>query len=82
MSVRTISRLGAASVLAILVSGCASSNGPSAGSSIRTTLSKPLCAVSPGSCLYEGSYESGEAAYAEQEARRLNQAQLIRLRRM
>ncbi|MYN14122.1 hypothetical protein GSY71_13330 [Pusillimonas sp. TS35] len=32
-------------------------------------------------CIYEGNYEAGEEAYAEQEARRLNQAQLAKLRR-
>jgi hypothetical protein len=33
-----------------------------------------------GSCGYEGSYEPGEAVYAEQEAARLNRAQLSRLK--
>ncbi|MGB6242464.1 MAG: hypothetical protein WBF69_08270 [Castellaniella sp.] len=83
MPIRTLSRLGAVVALAMLASGCASdSTTSSLGDSISTALSKPLCAVSPSSCLYKGSYEPGEAAYAEQEARRLNQAQLIRLRGM
>ncbi|WP_323016212.1 hypothetical protein [Castellaniella sp.] len=77
MSTRIFIRLGAASVLAILMSGCASDS-----TGVSTALSKPLCAVSPSSCLYDGAYEPGEAAYAEQEARRLNQAQLSRLRGM
>ncbi|MGB6008958.1 hypothetical protein [Castellaniella sp.] len=82
MSIRILSRLGAVLALAALASGCASDSSGSLSSSIGTALSKPLCAVSPSSCLYQGSYEPGEAAYAEQEARRLNQAQLIRLRGM
>jgi hypothetical protein len=79
MSTRILSRLGAVLVLAVLASGCASDS-PSGSSSLSATLSKPLCAISPSSCLYKGSYEPGEAAYAEQEARRLNQAQLAKLR--
>jgi hypothetical protein len=31
--------------------------------------------------MYEGQYEPGERDYAEQEARRLNQAQYAKLRR-
>ncbi|MCD0501667.1 hypothetical protein LPZ50_01465 [Bordetella petrii] len=31
-------------------------------------------------CMYEGSYEEGEREYAEEEAQRLNRAQLQRLR--
>lgn len=75
MPIRTLGRLAAALVLAALASGCASDP-----TGVSTALSKPLCALSPSSCLYSGSYEPDEAAYAEQEARRLNQAQLIRLR--
>lgn len=84
MSIRTLSRLGTVLALAALASGCASDSNTTGGigSSIGTALSKPLCAVSPSSCIYKGSYEPGEATYAEQEARRLNQAQLLRLRGM
>jgi hypothetical protein len=32
-------------------------------------------------CIYEGSYDAGERNYAEQEAKRLNTAELERLRR-
>jgi len=32
--------------------------------------------------MHEGRYEQGERAYAEDEARRLNKAQLERLRRL
>jgi len=40
------------------------------------------CQLNPQSCMYEGSYEQGEAAYAIQEAARLNQRELRRLQRM
>ncbi|HLU16403.1 MAG TPA: hypothetical protein VKZ71_11270, partial [Burkholderiaceae bacterium] len=39
------------------------------------------CRWNPKSCIHEGSYESGERQYAEEEARRLNQAVLQRMRR-
>jgi len=40
------------------------------------------CKLSPSSCLYKGAYEPGERAYAEQEAARLNEEQVERLRRL
>lgn len=40
------------------------------------------CRSNPQSCSYEGNYESGERNFAVQEARRLNQAELERLRRV
>lgn len=40
------------------------------------------CIRNRASCMYEGSYEKGERYFAEEEARRLNQASLERLRRM
>ncbi|MFC0659377.1 hypothetical protein [Eoetvoesiella caeni] len=39
------------------------------------------CTWNRSSCLYEGKYEAGEEGYAEQEAKRLNQAQSAKLRR-
>ncbi|MDO5667590.1 MAG: hypothetical protein Q4G44_07175 [Alcaligenaceae bacterium] len=39
------------------------------------------CAYSPQSCLYNGRYELGERAYAEQAAADLNRQQSLRLRR-
>lgn len=39
------------------------------------------CAYNKNSCMYNGSYETGERQFAENEARRLNQAQLERLKR-
>ncbi|OZI26879.1 hypothetical protein CAL26_01725 [Bordetella genomosp. 9] len=39
------------------------------------------CSSSRSKCLYKGSYEPGERDYAEQEAKRLNLAELERLKR-
>jgi hypothetical protein len=75
MPTRILSRLGAVLFLAAIASGCASRGS-------ATVSRNPQCAVAPGSCLYEGSYESDEKDYAEQEARRLNRAQLIKMRGM
>ena len=73
-------RWGIACSLSLLLTGCfwGGSAPPS-----RTALPEddPACLRSPSRCIYKGSYEPGERAYAEDEARRLNQAQLDRLRR-
>ncbi|WP_419761609.1 hypothetical protein [Achromobacter pulmonis] len=37
--------------------------------------------MSRSSCIYEGKYEAGERDYAEDEAKRLNRAEMERLRR-
>ncbi|CAB3717731.1 hypothetical protein LMG3458_03681 [Achromobacter deleyi] len=47
-----------------------------APSSSRTSLE---CRVT--NCLYDGKYEPNERSYAEDEAKRLNRAELDRLRR-
>lgn len=74
MSIQRFSRIGASLVFVILISGCASGS--------RGTVSRDgQCGWSPGSCMYDGAYEPGERDYAEQEARRLNQAQVQRLQR-
>ncbi|MER1967152.1 hypothetical protein [Castellaniella sp. GW247-6E4] len=75
MSIRTHGRYGAVLLLALLVSGC---------SSVESMFSERggnECQWNRSRCLYEGAYEPGERDYAEQEARRLNQAALDRLRR-
>lgn len=79
---RTLYRCGIGLFLVVLVSGCSvlgfddsdrdSSSSSSNGSG---------CQWNRSSCLYEGAYEPGERDYAEQEAKRLNQAALQRLRR-
>ncbi|HEU0229392.1 MAG TPA: hypothetical protein VFR20_02370 [Burkholderiaceae bacterium] len=79
---RTFSRYGVAVLLATLVAGC---------SLFGAKTSKPdgrakswgydsVCKRNPGQCMYKGHYEPGEREYAEQEAKRLNQASLDRLR--
>lgn len=85
MSVQTFSRFGVVLFLAALVSGCSliglggsDAGGDRAGS--RGNDYAGECAWNRSSCMQEGSYESGERDYAEQEAKRLNQAALERLR--
>lgn len=75
MSIQTLSRCGVALFLVTLVSGC-SLMGGGAGSG-RTD----ECKWNRSACMYNGAYEPGEKDYAEQEAKRLNQAQSERLRR-
>ena len=75
--------------LAALVSGCslfggddASSGGfRSADDGVRSSSGGGDCGWNRRGCIYEGAYEPGERGYAESEAKRLNQAQLERLRR-
>lgn len=83
MSIQTLSRCGAALFLAALVSGCSvldfgSDSGTRAGAA--SSGGDGACAWNRSSCMHEGRYEQGERDYAEQEARRLNQAQSARLR--
>lgn len=68
MTVQAMMRCALGILMVGIVAGCASP-GP---------LNK--CKWSPSSCMYEGSYEPGEARYAEEEARRLNRASIERLR--
>ncbi|MCK9508786.1 MAG: hypothetical protein M0Q54_10160 [Pigmentiphaga sp.] len=49
---------------------------------VSTSLEENRCQRDPRSCIYEGKYEPGEREFAEQEARRLNQAEGERLRRV
>jgi hypothetical protein len=93
MSIQTISRCGAALFFVALVSGCSSTGSGASGqsevtgqskASAKASASSPTaaqCKANRGKCLYEGAYEPGERDYAEQEAKRLNLAELQRLRR-
>jgi hypothetical protein len=68
-------RLGPVLLLAALASGCTSfapapAVQPALQSACRTA----------ASCDYNGPYDPGERAYAEQEAARLNNAEAARLR--
>ncbi|HWK69842.1 MAG TPA: hypothetical protein VNS29_03285 [Burkholderiaceae bacterium] len=82
MSIQTLNRCGIALFLAALVSGCSvldlgSDSSPRAGTA---SSGSGACAWNRSSCMHEGRYEQGERDYAEEEARRLNQAQAARLR--
>jgi len=84
---RIIRRCGLS--LAVLIAGCAL---PGSRSDLETTpsVSHPEPVATPAQndacnrdrrgCMYEGPYEQGERQYAEEEARRLNRAELKRLR--
>jgi len=76
MSIQTYCRCGIALFFAVLVAGC-SSSGPSLTSPSRLF---NACTWNPGGCRYEGAYEPGEREYAEEEAKRLNRAQSVKLR--
>jgi len=83
MSNQTISRFGVAMCLIAFVSGCSligpekSGRGGEGGEADKSN----ECKWNRSSCMHEGAYESGERSYAEQEAKRLNQAALKRMRR-
>ncbi len=66
MSIQTFMRGALALFFLALVSGC--------------SLDRAQCTVARSSCMYEGSYEPGEADYAEQEAAKLNKTQTSKLR--
>ncbi len=59
----------------LVLTGCASS------SSHSDQTERLQCRLNPSSCMYEGSYESGEEQYAEQRAKELNQESLRKLKR-
>lgn len=87
VSMQIFYRCGIGLFLAALISGCSfmgfDEPGPSrsGGNSGYSSGYSGVCLWNPGGCIYEGAYEPGERDYAEQEARRLNQAALQRLRR-
>ncbi|MER1940672.1 MULTISPECIES: hypothetical protein [unclassified Castellaniella] len=81
MTVQTLGRCGLL-LTVLLLSACSSTSSsqwmsPEEASQANTST---RCSWLFGSCGYEGSYEPGEAVYAEQEAARLNRAQLSRLK--
>lgn len=77
MSIETFSRCAVVFSLAVVLVGCGG------GANKKTFAAGPSddCKWHRSSCLYEGAYEPGERDYAEQEAKRLNLAQTIRLTR-
>ncbi|WP_313622865.1 hypothetical protein [Achromobacter sp.] len=86
MSILTISRCGAALFFVALAAGC-SSNKPTPAEKASMSNATPArasneCKSNRSKCLHEGSYDVGERAYAEDEAKRLNMAESARLRRL
>lgn len=84
MSIQALSRYGVVFLLAALAAGCSSTNpGASSDEGDARVVSTSLeCRWNRSSCIYEGRYEPGERDYAEDEARRLNQASMDRLSRI
>ncbi len=84
MIIETLGRWGSALFLTTLIMGCASDR-PLAflhpGAPAHSRHGDSACEANPRSCIFKGSYESGERHYAELEARRLNQMELARLQR-
>lgn len=74
MSIKTLIRYGVALFLVALVSGCSLMG-------LGASDSDDECKWNRSKCMYEGSYEPGERDYAEEEAKRLNQAASAKLRR-
>lgn len=88
MSIQSLGRFGAVLFVAALVAGCSSTSSPgksesqtSGGSGGSASRVSAECKANRSKCLYKGAYESGERDYAEAEARRLNLAEVERLRR-
>lgn len=84
MTIQAFARCGAVLFLAAIVAGCSSSNPPASADrgDARVVVTSSQCQWDRSSCIYKGRYEPDERAYAEDEARRLNQASIDRLRRM
>jgi len=80
MFIKTLNRCGLALFLAAIVSGCSLLGSGSSGHDYAHER-VDHCKSNRSKCLYEGAYEAGERAYAEQQAKRLNQAAIERLRR-
>jgi hypothetical protein len=79
MSLHLFSRCALAFVAALLAA-CSSSKPEVASSRAAAVPIDPECRSNRRACIYEGSYEPGERHYAEEAARRLNEAQVARLR--
>lgn len=81
---QNLKRIAVYGLLVLTVSGCSLLGFGSGGHTRlppQTKSPNNPCAYNKNSCMYNGNYETGERQYAEDEARRLNQAQLERLKR-
>lgn len=76
MPMHALTRYGFMLFLLTSVVGCGTSK-----DAAKLDASTPIAnECSPrSSCIFKGSYESGERKFAEEEARRLNKAQTLRL---
>lgn len=88
MSILIFGRCSVMLLLAALVSGCSmfgsdhsSSSSSRARSGSSASVVSSECGWNRSRCMYEGQYEPDERGYAEEEARRLNQASAARFRR-
>ncbi len=86
MFIQTFGRCGVVLFLLALVSACSTMGSePSSRTSARSSSTASVlgneCNWNRSRCMYEGAYEPGERGYAEDEARRLNQASAARFRR-
>lgn len=81
--IQKLKRITFTSIIVLTVSGCSLLNFGGSHSRLPPQANSPNnpCAFNKSSCMYDGNYEAGERQYAEDEARRLNQAQLERLKR-
>jgi len=75
MSIQLFCRCGIALCFVALAAGCSSTS-----SSMSPSRLFNACTWNPSGCRYEGAYEPGEREYAEEEAKRLNRAQSVKLR--
>lgn len=83
MSIRSFIRTAVLVLPGFVVAGCSSTVASLFGDNDQAAYTRSgECAVNRSRCIYEGSYDAGERDYAEEQARRLNQAQLERLKRM
>ena len=80
MAAHIFGKCAATALVAVLLTGCGIGS-PGASGSTSALLRTDDCLRDRRSCIHEGSYEQGERAYAEEQARRLNRAQSVRLRR-
>lgn len=84
MPIRVLCRYGAVLLLAAVVAGCSSKRPETAAQTgdARVVGASTQCQFNRSSCIYKGRYEPGERQYAEDEAKRLNQASIERLQRI
>lgn len=81
MSIQILVRYAVTLLFTVFISGCSISSIKDSFTGYSNVDHENACTGNRSACIYKGSYEPGERDFAEQEARRLNQASLARLRR-